>query len=110
MKLSLVGIMSVQIGKPPFSFSKFGRPLFKFELVDDILRISGLGCSNVATVKILGSKEKDSSFLLNLFLCEMESFDAMDESGATTLTIYRFDKQGFSKAASKIRSLINLTK
>lgn len=110
MKLSLAGVMSVQIGKLPYSFSKYGRPLFKFELVDDILLISGLGCDNVATVKILRTRSSESSFLLNLFLCEMESFDAMDDSGATILTLYRFDKQGFSKAVSKLRLLISQIK
>ena len=110
MKFSLVDVMSVQIGKQPYSISRYGRPLFKFDLIDDVLRVSGLGCANVCTVKILKTRSSKSSFLLNLFLCEKESFDAIDEFGDTILTIYRFDKKGFSKAVSKLRQLLNEVK
>lgn len=84
--------MTVEIGKNLLDTRRYGRPLFRFELIDNRLRVSTLGCINVTTVEINSFRSSKNSFLLTLFLCELESYNATDEYGTTILTLYRFKK------------------
>lgn len=92
MNVTLTGVMTIEVATGRYSFSRYGRPLFKFSQKGNVIRISTFGCENVTTVTIVRFRHVRRPFLLRLFMYEMVSFDAVDESGDKILTFYRFRK------------------
>ena len=90
MNLSLAGVMSIELGNSLLKSARYGRPLFQFSVIGDDIRISTFGCENVTTVRVHSFLKSESSILLKIFLCQLESFIATDESGDTILTLYKF--------------------
>jgi hypothetical protein len=96
--ISLEGVRSIAIGNSFLGTSRYGRPMFRFAMIGNHLKVSTLGCDDVSDIEVLKFRLIQRSWLLDLFGTEILVYDATEGGCDTSLYLYRIKKgQGFCK-------------